>query len=88
MPPPELTPAPPADEGAPLVLMLTPERLTLVGPAATPEADAAQGASALRAAQNFAGQQRAVALDFDIDIVFEREGDDIACSEIKIAVAN
>src|ERR1700683_846403 len=36
MPPPELTPEPPAEDGAPLVLMLTPERLTLVGPAATP----------------------------------------------------
>src|ERR1700733_13307694 len=36
MPPPELTPAPPAEDGAPLVLMLTPVKLTLVGPEATP----------------------------------------------------
>jgi hypothetical protein len=35
MPPPALTPLPPPPAGAPLVFMLTPLRLTLVGPGAT-----------------------------------------------------
>ena len=88
MPPPELTPLPPPLEGAPLVLTLTPVRLTLVGPARDALTNAAQQSAALGAPQHFAREQRAIALHFDIDIVFERERNHVLSREIKIARAD
>ena len=52
MPPPELTPCPAAPT-APMLVTVTPVRLTLVGPAATPDADTSQRAARARAPQHF-----------------------------------
>ena len=89
MPPPELTPLPPFPaETPPLPLMLTPVRLTLVGPGATPCPRDSQHAAAFGAPQNFTRQQRPVALHFDVDIVFNRERDHILRGQIKVAGAD
>ena len=88
MPPPALTPLPPPLEGAPLVFTLTPLRLTLVGPAATfcPTLRSRLPLSARRS--NSRCKQRAIALHFDIDIVFERERDHILRRNVKVARAD
>ena len=50
--------------------------------------DAAQQAAALRAPQHFAGQQRPIALHFDVDVVLENESHHIGGRKIQIARAN
>ncbi len=50
--------------------------------------DVSQQAAALGAPQHFAGQQRAIALHFDIDVVLERQRNHILRREIKIARAD
>ncbi len=70
-PPPEPTPLPAVIPTPPDVFTLTPVRLTLCGPVATPQPHTAQGASGLGALEYLLRQQRAISLDFDIDIVFD-----------------
>ena len=83
MPPPELTPWP-AVPTVPMLVTVTPVRLTLDGPAATPTPDVPQCPAGPRTSQHLLGQERAVALDFDIQIVLHRQGHGVLRRQIEI----
>ena len=77
MPPPELDARSGAAARTPPELTLTPCRLTLCGPGATPTPTLPQRAAGLGAPQNFSRQQRPVALHFHVDIVLDRQRDHV-----------
>src|SRR6185312_12564223 len=51
-------------------------------------ADVTQKSAGFGAAQHFAGKQRSVTLDLDVDIVFERERNHVLRGEVQVAGAN
>ena len=51
------------------------------------DADATQGAAGLSTAKHLAGQQRTIALDFNVDVVFDGQRHDVLRREIEIAGA-
>ena len=68
--------------------MLIPAVLTLVGSGRHRRVHLAQKAAALGAPQDFARQERAVALHRDIQIVLQRQRDHVLHRKIEIAAAH
>ncbi len=83
IPPPELTPAP--APAPPLKFTLTPCRLTLCGPGSNTDADAAKRAASAGSLQHLSRQQRAVALNLDVQIVLDRESHNVLRRKIEVA---
>ena len=69
------SPLPSRSPPSPTALTLTPSRLTLVGPGAMGCPMSRRNSAALSAPQHLARQIGAIALDGDIDVIFERQRD-------------
>ncbi len=88
MPPPELTPVPDGKRDRARVVhahALQTDALRTCGDGCS---DAAQSSAALSAPQHLLGEQRTVALHFNVDVVFDRERDHVLRREVQIARAD